>query len=306
MTGAPLPQGADVVIKKEDVKVKNGFLIIKEELRENNNVIFKGSDMQNGELIVSKGDILSPYHIGALAALGIAEIKVNRCPKIAVISTGKELKTPGQEIKFGQIYNSNLFSIIALINKLGGEGRDFGCVDDDQDKIANVLLYALESNDIVITTGGVSVGDYDLVDKALNQLNAQILFSRISLKPGSPTMAAVKDGKLIIALSGNPAAALIGFELLVRPLIKKTLGIREYLMPRKKVQLIDGFAKKSPQRRFLRVEVAYEKDKWIARQTGNQQSGILRSMIGCNALVDIPAGSGPIIPGSLVDAVILD
>ncbi|MEW6623679.1 MAG: gephyrin-like molybdotransferase Glp [Bacillota bacterium] len=300
MTGAPMPLNADTVIKKEDVRVIDPSTIeVAMQLFPGLNVIEEGADIRASEKIVSAGEQLTPYHIGALAAGGIAEVQVYKVPRIAVISSGEEVRSPGQPLSYGQIYNSNLYALVALINGLGAEGYGLGCVTDKEEDIAQAIQDALAGYDLVITTGGVSVGDYDLMLKAIQNIKASVLFSRIKMKPGTPTTAAVKDGKLIICLSGNPAAALIGFELLVKKLIKKMRRETSTSLPVIIGKLLDGFDKKSPQRRFLRVKLAYEeKTGWAARQTGSQDSSVLKSMIGCNALVDIPAGSGTIAPGA--------
>ncbi|KUO49379.1 MAG: hypothetical protein APF76_08380 [Desulfitibacter sp. BRH_c19] len=305
LTGAPIPDGLDVVIKKEDVLYEEEQISLTEELPSDSNVIFIGSDMKEGELLLSKGELLGPYYVGILAAVGLTQIKTYKNPQVAVLSTGSELKLPGEELEHGQIYNSNLPSLIALINSLGGKGRSLGCISDDTTAIAEKILVALQDNDLIVTTGGASVGDYDLIEAAFRYIGAEILFNRVNIKPGTPVIGAVKDGKLMIGLSGNPAAALISFELLVRPLIKKFQGFKNIKQPILEVILEEGFSKKSPQRRYLRVHVSYENGKWVAKQTGKQASSIMKSMAGCNALIDIPAGTGPIPPGVIVKAVLL-
>ena len=306
MTGAPLPAGADAVIRKEEVYYSHGRIKLERELSHNTDVILAGSDVKQGEIICKKGDYLTPYHIGLLAALGIQEIDVYKKPIFGIISTGSELKKQGEPLSYGQIYNSNHYSLAALVKLLGGDACSFGTVADSTSKIRELLETALNGCDVVITTGGVSVGECDLVRSAVEDLGAEVLYSRINIKPGTPSMAALKDGKLIISLSGNPAAALISFELLLRPYIHFIKGCQEE-PPLKAVEgvLIDGFHKSSRQRRFLRVRAAYEGNKWVARQTGSQDTGILKSMLGCNALVDIPAGSPPIHPGGTVRIVLL-
>lgn len=307
MTGGAIPKGADVVVRQEDVKYQNGVMYLNEELIRNKNIGDIGSDMKIGDLIAKKGDIVTPYHVGALSALGIMEIEVYKTPVIAVIGTGEELVPPGEKLQFGKIYNSNTYAIMALLAVLGANGENVGCVSDNVEKIASALEEALTTSDLVITTGGVSVGDFDLVRKALDKIDAYVLFTRINIKPGTPTMAAVKGGKLILALSGNPAASIIGFELLARPAIKKMRGLKDITFNYIKATLVDGFNKRSPQRRFLRVRVVYDENfGWIASQTGSQQSSVLKSMIGCNALVDIPAGSKLIEPGNKVNLLMLE
>ncbi|KJS87193.1 MAG: hypothetical protein JM58_05155 [Peptococcaceae bacterium BICA1-8] len=305
MTGAPLPHEADAVIKKEDVVYQNNEIKLYHELRVDSNIVFIGSDIKKGEMIFSQGEILSPYHIGVLASLGLRKIKVYRQPKVAILSTGDELVESGDNIRYGQIYNSNLPSLAALINELGGKAFSLGIVPDDILLIEQNLKYAIENYDLIITTGGASVGDYDLIEQALKNIGANILFNRVHIKPGSPVIAGIINKKTIIGLSGNPAAALISFELIVGPLINKLRGIEAQKHNILYVQLEDGFNKGSNQRRFLRVNISYKNGKWIAKQTGKQESSILRSMVGCNGLIDIPQGTGSISPGTIVKAILL-
>lgn len=305
-TGAPLPGEADVVVKKENVFFQNGEILLTYPLKKNKNIVFRGSDFKEGEKIFSDGERLSPYHLGVLAALGLKEVPVFIKPRVGLISTGSELVSPDKTLAYGQIYNSNLFTLQALIEKWGGQGQDFGIVKDQCSAIRKALYQALEHSDLVITTGGVSVGDYDLVERVLREEKAEILFTKIGIKPGSHVIAGILENKLVIGLSGNPAAAFMSFDLLVRPLLKKLSGAKDLEERYLEVELAEGFTKASPQRRFLRTRVIWEKGKWIAYQTGNNNTGILKTMLGYNALVDIPKGSGPLAPNTSVKALVLE
>ncbi|MGI6225414.1 MAG: gephyrin-like molybdotransferase Glp [Peptococcales bacterium] len=305
LTGAPLPSGADVVIRKEDFDQIDGEITIFKELIKDSNIIDIGDDIKIGETLFSSGELLTPYHVGVLASLGISHVKIYKPPQVALLSTGTELKNPGELLEFGQIYNSNLYTLSALVKSLGGSIDSLGNIPDKIEIIKVNLYEALDKCDLVLTTGGASVGDYDLIEEALQEMGAEILFNRIKIKPGSPVVAGLIKGKLVIGLSGNPAACLITFELLVRPLIKKLMGKKDVEFRYNEVILVDGFQKASFQRRFVRVNVKYKNGKWLAYQTGKQSTGILKSMVNCNALIDIPAGSEPIKPGSLVKAILL-
>lgn len=305
MTGAPLPREADLVIKKEDIELCDNKIFIKQKY-ESANVIPIGDDIPQGQRIFARSEEITPYHLGVLAALGLTSFKVIKAPRVAVISTGSELKQPGQPLEFGQIYNSNLYSLKALLGKLGVQANTLQNVGDDEEILAQSIQGALQDNEMIITTGGASVGDYDYIHRVLVDLGAKILFNRVAIKPGSPVVAGIIDGKIILGLSGNPAAALISFELLAKPMIQKLRGLENWQFDIVEACLVDGFNKKSPQRRFLRIKVKWVKDKWLATQTGSQDSSILLSMVNCNALVDIPAGSGPIKKGSVVRAYLLE
>lgn len=304
LTGAPLPKGIDVVIKKEDIDYLNGEISLTKELSKGTNIFYAGAELQKGERIFRKGEVLGPYHIGVLSALGLEKILIYQTPKIGLISTGDELKMPGEKLEYGQIYNSNIYTLEALIKRQGGRAFNLGTVPDDLGQIGQILCENCENYDLLITTGGASFGDYDLIEKVLRVHKGEILFNRIRIKPGSFVICGILKGKLIIGLSGNPSAALISFELLVRPLLKKLRGIRDVTERYLQVELSQGFPKKVNQRRFLRVKVNWKEGKWVAYQ--KEESSILMSMIGYNALIDIPGGAGPIAPKAIVKALLLE
>ncbi|MDD4601241.1 Molybdopterin molybdenumtransferase [bioreactor metagenome] len=306
MTGAPIPEGADVVIRYEDVKREKDSLFIFHELNKGNNIVPAGEDVSKDEVIVRQGERLTAPRIGLLAAIGKAAIPAFNKVKVALISTGDELVDPSEQLQVGKIHNSNVHSLGARCQQLGAEPLYFGIVPDEKDVTAERMRQALKKADLVITTGGVSVGDFDVVPATLKQIGADVLFWKVKMKPGSPVIAAQKDGKLLIGLSGNPAAALITFDLLVVPVIKKMMGLCQQLPMKITAVLANDFAKESPQRRFLRgkLEISYPTNR--IRLTGNQQNGVLKSMIDCDVLIDVPAGSGPLMAGQKVTAVMME
>jgi len=304
MTGAPVPDGADVVIKYEDVERTGNQVKIFSPLEAGKNIVRAGEDLSGGEVAATRGSMVNPPLIGLLAALGIIEVPVFNKVKIAIVSTGDELLDPSQELRPGKIYNSNLHSLAAAGFELGTQPVIMGIVPDQKDATVAIINDGLKKADIVITTGGVSVGDYDLVPDALGQVGAETIFKGVSIKPGSPVMAARKNKKLIICLSGNPAAALVSFELIAVPAIKKMMGMNRCLPVMTRVILAEDFNKESPQRRFLRGRLYLDKEKPYVRLTGAQSNGILTSMVQCNVLVDIPAGSGRLSAGQEVSALV--
>lgn len=305
MTGAPMPAGTDVVIRYEAVKRAENDLFVPEQLQAGSNVVLAGEDVVNGEVIAEPGELITPPLVGLLAAIGAEQIHVYNKVKIAIFSTGDELVNPGEILSPGKIYNSNLHSLRARCFELGAEPIYGGIVGDHLESTATKLRKALTEADIVITTGGVSVGDFDLVPKALQHIGADMIFRGVKMKPGSPMVAAKKDHKLLIGLSGNPAAAFITFELLVVPVIKKMMGLRQIMPLTLEAVLDDSFEKSSPQRRFLRGKLKREYSGSKIQLTGNQTNGALKSMIGCDVLVDVPVGSGPLICGQKVSALLL-
>lgn len=305
MTGAPIPEGADVIVKFEDVQRIDKQVEIYEPLAAGSNIIRAGEDVCQGEIIATKGTILNPPLVGLLAAIGVATVPVVSKTKVAILSTGDEVIDPSEKLRPGKIYNSNLHSVSAYCSQLGAEPVAIGIVPDEKTAIVERITQAAAQADLVITTGGVSVGDYDIIPFALKQMGAEIIFWKIDMKPGSPIIAAKYQDKLIIGLSGNPAAAFITFDLLVVPVIKKMLGIDKELPPKISAILADNFDKPSQQRRFLRAKVQKVNEINYVKLTGNQSNGVLKSMIACDVLIDVPAGSGPLQAGQEVSAVML-
>jgi len=305
MTGAPIPKGADVVVKYEEVERQGGLVSIFKPLKSRTNVVYAGEDVKKGEVVAKRGTLVTPALIGLLAGLGISCVYVYHRVKVAILSTGDEVIDINESVRPGKIYDSNRHTLQARCLELGVEPVMLGNVADWQEQVAERIREGLRQADVVITTGGVSVGDYDVVQDAVEEVGAKIVFWKVDIKPGSPILAATKDQKLIVSLSGNPVAALITFDLLVIPLLKKMMGQREYLYSKIQGTLLDGFGKSSEQRRFLRARFLVENGKILIGLTGIQNNSALKSMMECNLFVDVPAGSGPLNPGEVVSAYII-
>lgn len=305
MTGAPIPEGADVVVKYEEVLRKEDDILVSKPLKPRTDIVYAGEDMKKGEFAVAQGTVVTPAVIGLLASFGMAEIPVFQQLKAAVLSTGDELIDIHEPLSLGKIYDSNRHTLQARCLELGIKPIELGNVCDKKEKVVQYIQKGLAEADIVITTGGVSVGDYDVVKEALEAAGAETLFWRVQLKPGTPIVAAAKGNKLIIGLSGNPVAALLTFDLLVVPLLKKMLGQSHYGYSRIEGILVDGFKKSSLERRFLRGRLVSDLENNKIRLTGIQNNSAMKSMIECNVLVDIPAGSGPLKPGEKVAALLI-
>jgi len=304
MTGAPLPAGADAVIKYEDVKEGENCLEVYQPLKAGGNIIQAGDDITQGELVAPQGSLVSPALAGLLASLGLSRIPVFSQIRAAIVSTGDELMTPFEPLVPGKIYNSSLYSLEARCRELGALPVILGNVPDRVEAVAVCLQQGLATADIVISTGGVSVGDYDVVQDALSELGAEIIFWKIKMKPGSPLIAALKDNKIIIGLSGNPAAAMVTFDLVAVPVLKKMMGQNQLLPGKTKAVFLDRFDKPSPERRFLRARLHRRNGMDFVRLTGEQGNGVLKSLVACNVLIDVPAGSGPLKTGQQVNAYI--
>jgi molybdopterin molybdotransferase len=301
-TGACLPDGADAVIPYEKTRFNEQAVWISTPVAPNSNISFTGEDVAKGEQVIPANTKITPEIIGMLAALGISKVKVLRKPKIGILSTGDELIGMEGPLIPGKIRNSNLYSLAAMVTQLGCEPVLFGMVGDNLEQTAAKLKLALEC-DLIISTGGVSVGDYDVVKEAMELAGAKILFWRVDIRPGTPVVCGEKEGKLLLGLSGNPAAALITFELLVKPLILKSFGL-PWQMKTVTGRLQGGFAKVTNQLRFLRAKTSWQGNELVTSLSGMQNPGVMKSILSSNSLIMVPAGAGPLQEGDLVDIIL--
>ncbi|KUO60388.1 MAG: molybdenum cofactor biosynthesis protein [Gracilibacter sp. BRH_c7a] len=305
LTGAPIPEGADAVTKYEETKSNGTYVEIYTSCKSGENIVPAGEDVAIDEVIAYKGTVISPPVVGLMSALGITKVEVHKRPRIGIISTGDELLDITEPLSPGKIRNSNAYALAAYCKELGAEPVILGNVCDKTEEVAMFINRGLAEADMVITTGGVSVGDYDVVGDAVKAAGAETLFWKIEIKPGSPSLAAVKDGKLILALSGSPAAAMVIYQLVGIILIKKLAGWSQVFHQQTEVILKKDFRKASPRRRFLRGKLVMEDGVAYVETIGGQGNGVLRSLIGCDILAEIPAGSGPLKAGEKLTGYLL-
>jgi len=299
MTGAPIPSGADAVVKYEEVRREGRDILVYHQVPAGTNVVKTGQEIAAGENIVFNGSPVTPSLLGLLAAAGFNDIPVYSAVKVAVISTGSELTGLGQALGAGRIYNSNEYLLTALLRIIGAEPVPLGIVPDEAAKIAAHVQTALEKADLVITTGGVSAGDYDLVEHALDMAGVEGLFSGVAVRPGKSFVAGKKDGKLVLGLSGHPGAAFTSFELMVKPVVKKMMGYTS-ILPRKVEVILSGDYHKTDARRMKAARLSIEGGIAKARILTGQS--VLRTMADCNLFVDIPPGQGLLAAGAKVSA----
>jgi molybdopterin molybdotransferase len=304
-TGAPLPEGSDAVIKYEDIRREGDGIFISSPLHAGENIILQGEDVKSGETILTRGTAVTPAAAGLLASLGKRTVFVHRKPRVAVFSIGDELMEVDRPLGPGKIYNSNLFTLCAQIREAGGIAVPGRTIPDDTDAIARALNEALAENDMIITSGGASVGDKDLIRTAIVTCGGNGLFWRVSMKPGTAIACGEKRGKLIIGLSGNPSAAMVSFLLLVRPILRGMSGHGAGSLPEVSAVMEMPFRKQSSQRRFLLATVSLKNGAYHAVPSGIQSPGAVKSMLRCNALVDIPPDHGPLREGETVKALLL-
>lgn len=310
MTGATLPRGADTVVPFEDTDETQRAerplkqIGILKAIEKGKNVRFAGEDTAKGQLALAKSAVLRPAEIGVLASLGMEKVKVIRRPVVAILSTGDELVELGQPLTEGQIYSSNSYSVAAQVLRYGGIPRLLGIARDTEKDLEAKIKEALTA-DMLLTTGGVSMGDYDLVKDVL-AAQGEISFWRVRMKPGKPLAFGTIKGMPHLGLPGNPVSSMITFELFARPAILKMMGKTKLAKPAVEA-IMENSAKNTDGRRvFLRAVVRKEGGRYYARTTGPQGSGILTSMSQANALAIVPEDVDAIKEGDTVKAIMLD
>lgn len=305
MTGAPIPTGATAVIKQEDITLDNyGYITLNKKIKANENICFKGEDIKKGTLLVKKNKRLDFADIGIIASAGIDKVKVYRKPKIALISTGDEVIDIEDILIDGKIFNSNKYTIISRVKELGYEVKYVKHIRDIEGEIGTIIKKFSNDVDLIITTGGVSVGEKDLLNEAIHKINGKRLFWKVKMKPGSAVLCSIVNNSIVISLSGNPTAALTAFELFVKTSLEKMAGNDSIEVKREKAILGDDFSKKSPQRRFIRgrfiIEEGVQKVYITQVKSGN---GILSSNLNSNCMIELEAGNEGVKAGSLVDII---
>lgn len=297
MTGAMIPAGADCVLRQEDTDEGENVVQIYKEVEPGGSICFKGEEYKKGHILLHAGTKIDAAALAVASGNGIMELPVYERVRAAVVSSGSEVVEPGTPLTPGKIYNTNTVYMKARLHQLGAQVMMSQTVGDDLEVMTGALKEAANQAELVITTGGVSVGQKDLTEEALLSIGAKILFHGIAMKPGMPTLAAEKDGVLFIGLSGNPFSAAIPFEMFVREILSLKMGDPELKLRRETLAAVTGFSKNSRRRRFLRGK-AVGKEVWLPDQQANGQ---MRSMVGCNCLIEIPAGSGPVQAGDKVE-----
>jgi molybdopterin molybdotransferase len=307
-TGAPLPDGADSVIPQEDVRTEGTALLVPRVVRVGDFVRPRGEDMRAGETVLAGGRALGPAELGCLATLGHAQVSVIRRPQVGILSTGDEIVDLGGELGPGQIPNSNTYSLMAQVAEAGAEPLNLGVAKDRLEDIEARLRWGLGC-DALLSSAGVSVGEHDFVKAALERLSAEQHLWLVDMRPGKPiafaTVPAGLKGSLPVwALPGNPVSAMVTFELFVRPALLRMAGHARLDRPMITARALAPIPNPGRRRGYLRVTLTPEADGWGARLTGDQGSGILRSMVAADGLA-VVAGDTTIEPGAPVRVILL-
>lgn len=306
MTGAPMPAGADAVVMVEYTRTREGDSDVEltRPVAEGENLRRAGEDVSPGQRVIEAGTLLNPAHIGLAAALGHAELTVGARPTVAIISTGDELVEPGTPLGPGQIRNSNAFSIAAQVSEAGGAPLRMGIARDTEDDVRAKVTEALERADVVVTTGGVSVGDYDVV-KAVLESMGDMVFWKVAMKPGKPLAFGVLEGKPVFGVPGNPATSLVIFETFIRPALLKMQGRTRLLRPQVEAVLDVPLKKKGDRAHLIRGVVRFEPDGAHAGPAGPQGSAVLTTMARANALLVLERERTAYEAGERVTAILL-
>lgn len=284
-TGAPIPSGCDAVVRKEDTELHLTNIVkifkrcrVGEDLRE------KGEDIKKGELILQKGEQIGKFEMGAIASLGQEKVLIYPTPRVGIISTGNELIEPGKKISAGKIYNSNAYTLWGLIKDTLAEPIYLGIAKDDPDRLQNVLQKAAKTFDIIITSGGVSVGEYDLVKDVVNKLG-KVEIWKVAMRPGHPLAYGKIAGKIFFGLPGNPVSVIVSFLQFVMPIILKMSGHSHLFLEEKEVVIDEDIKKKKGLMYFLRGKSYLKNGILHGRTTGPQGSGILKSFLLADILL---------------------
>lgn len=301
-TGGPVPAGANVCLKFEETEEADGYVEIFREIPPNTDIVYAGEDRKKDDLILSKGEVLNTGSLGELASQGYSTVRVFKKPVVGIFNMGSELKSPEEELEPGKIYNSNYNTLHAFMRNVGFEVKNLGLVEDDSTKVEEKTLAAIEDVDVLFTTGGASVGDYDYALTSMQNLGAEILFWKTAMKPGGSIVLSKLKNKLVFGLSGNPAAALLSLYRVGLPVLYKMCGRKNLVPETIDVYLREGLKKKSPAVRLLRGRLEFSEGKVYFKENAEQGNGVVSSFVDCDALAEVPMGTPPLVAGTMLKA----
>jgi molybdopterin molybdotransferase len=301
MTGAVMPDGADAVVRVEDTTEDNSEVEIRVAVEPGTSVRHAGSDIRRGDVVATAGRVLTPGLIGIIASVGRRAIRCVRRPRVLLLTTGDELRDAGEPLGPGQITNTNRYALRAALEEAGAEVLDAGVARDTRDDLV-ARLRSAEHADLVVSTGGVSMGAYDLV-RALIEDREAVDFWQVALRPGKPLLVGTVNGRPLIGLPGNPVSALVGIELFVRPAVLKMQGRTDYARPRLSATTEDRLVNPPHLEQYFRGIARREGSGIVVRLTGDQGSHVLRSMADANCLIVVPQGISEVAAGSLVEII---
>lgn len=306
MTGAPMPEGADTVVRFERTQIEDDCVVILEPPSPGHNVRQAGEDVREGQVVLRQGKVVRPQEIGMLAALGHLEVAVFRRPRVGILGTGDEVVPPDQTPGPSQIRDANSCMVAAQVERYGGIPLILGVAHDEEELVQQGIRQALEREaDFIITSGGVSVGDFDLVKQVMDA-EGEMHFWSLNIKPGRPMAFGVIGGVPLLGLPGNPVAAMISTRLFARPALRKMQGFTEWEEPAVRARLTQPIGRKDGRRHYLRVTLHEGEEGYEATLTGDQGSGILNSLVEADGLAVIPEDARHLPAGSEVKVILLE
>lgn len=304
MTGAPLPGGADTIVMVEDTEAAPDGVLIKKTLEKGTHVVPAGEDIKKGERVLTAGTFIGAAEMGMIASTGRSKVKVSIKPKVRVISTGSEILKPGKDLQPGHIYDSNGYAMTGLATRRGADARFLGIARDRKGDLERKIARADDAH-LLVLSGGISVGDYDLVQDVLAGMGTKQIFYRVRIKPGMPTYAGIQGKRFVLGLPGHPASCMVTFMLFAGLLIDSMLGKKEIWLRRGQARLSVPIRLKPERRKFLRGILQETDGRLMVEPCHAQQSGVMNSMVTANVLIDSPEGVTELKAGSLVDIIYL-
>lgn len=305
LTGAPIPDGANATIKYELTSFTDTSVTIFSPVRPGSNLVPAGEDVKAGDLVAARGTVLTGSLMGELASQGLSEVKVYKIPVIAILNTGSELVDVGEELAPAKIYNSNFYTLSGYLRSLGTRPVFGGVVDDEPEAISRRIGELLETSDMVITTGGASVGDYDWAVKASELMGAEVMFWKTAMKPGGSMLASRKRDKVILGLSGSPGAAILGLLIVGQPYIRRLCGREDYELRTLEVAMKEPFMKTSEKARFIRGKLVTENGRAYFSQIEGDANGVISSFVKTDLIGVIPVEEQPAQAGQIIKAYVI-
>jgi molybdopterin molybdotransferase len=287
MTGAPIPMGADTVVPVEETRKDGFFVLILKALSLGENIRRAGEDVKQGDRVISRGDILRSSEIGMVASIGRSSLSVYQRPMVSILCTGEELVDVDEPLEGVKIVSSNSYTLAAQVRECGAIPVQLGIARDQKDEVKEKLRQGLRA-DVLISSAGISVGDYDFVKEALKDLGMEMVFWRVAMKPGKPMAFGTIREKPVFGLPGNPVSSMVSFEQFVRPALLKMMGHRQIFRPCIEAMLNEDLDMEPGKRHYIRAVVSRKEDHYVVMTTGAQGSGILNSMVRANGLIVIP------------------
>lgn len=304
MTGAPVPEGADAVVMVEDTEMEDGMVQVLEPIASGRNRVPLGEDVRVGQTVLTAPRRIRPPEVGILAAVGVTDVTVFRRPVVGVVATGDEIVEPGNTPAAGQIRNSNGYSMATQVLRADGIPRYLGIAGDSVEDLRRVIQEGLDTCDVLLLSGGVSAGVYDLVQGVMRDLGVTVKFDRILMKPGKPLTFGVCGSKLVFGLPGNPVSSLVGLELLVRPALKKMQSMTDCHRPRVRAKLQSTFHQTPGREQFVPAFSEFVDGTWTTRWVGHHGSADLFSISEANSLFVVPAHVETLNSDSEVDVLL--